>query len=236
MSSEPKSCPHCGQSAPILNRGVLSYCTACGQPRVPFSATSVTLAGQPSKFGGTLAAVVGWIVMGVGAMIALTIGLILQLIFPGALAAWGLAGMIAVVSIGLGLALLLSGRSLRRMGTRTAQQVHDQAVFALAAHKGGIVTAKDLSLAIGGTVEASDAMLTDMTKRSDLIVLEVDNEGHLFYRFPQIIPEKRRWLDPDRPRVAAPDAPQQRVAPEAVPDDAPLEDEAVPERRQTKAR
>ena len=73
-------------------------------------------------------------------------------------------------------------------------------------------------------------MLTEMTKRSELIVLEVDTDGHLFYRFPQIIPEKRRWLDPDRPRVAMPDAPQARVrAPEAVPDDAPLEDEASPD-------
>ena len=50
-------CPHCRQNAPIVYRGVLAYCTACGAPRPPFSAKSIDLAGQPSKIGGAVARV-----------------------------------------------------------------------------------------------------------------------------------------------------------------------------------
>jgi hypothetical protein len=194
VPQEQKSCPHCGQPAPIINRGVLSYCTACGQPRAPFSATSVTLAGQPSKLGGTVAAIMGWLVLGGGMLIAVTVGLLLQALFPAAIAGYGIGGMIALVSFGIGLALLLSGRSLRRLGTRAAQDVRDQAILALAAHKGGILTARDVSLALGDSVPQADALLTDMTKRGDQAVLEMDNDGRLTYRFPNVLPPvQQRW-------------------------------------------
>jgi hypothetical protein len=212
VPQEQKSCPHCGQRAPIVHRGVLSYCTACGQPRAPFSATSVTLAGQPSKVGGTVASIIGWIVLAGGLMVAGTVGLLLQALFPAAVAGYGIGGMIALVSIGISVALLLSGRSLRRLGARAAQDVRDQAILALAAHKGGVLTARDVSLALGDPVTEADALLTDMTKRGDQAVLEMDNDGRLTYRFPHVLPAvQQRWPAAEALRVPPADAPPKDV-------------------------
>jgi len=211
VPQEQKTCPHCGQPAPIVNRGLLSYCTACGQPRAPFSASSVTLAGQPSKVGGTIAAILGWLVLGGGLLIAVTVGLLLQAIFPAYIAGYGIGGMIALVSLGISLALLLSGRSLRRMGTRAAQDARDQAILALAAPKGGILTAKDVSIALGDTVPDSDTLLTDMTRRSDQAVLEMDDEGKILYRFPHVLPAtQQRWPAAEAAHVPV-DAPRTEV-------------------------
>jgi hypothetical protein len=194
VNPEPKPCPHCGQNAPIVHRGVLTYCTGCGRPRAPFSASNVTLAGRPSKVGGAIASVAGWVVIGVGIMVALAIGLLLQAIFPGAPASWGIGGMIAVASIGVGLALVLSGRSLSHIGTRAAQDVREQAITALATNQGGRVTARDAALALGISVQEADAVLAEMAKTGDDVVLEVNDQGGLFYRFAQILPETQmRW-------------------------------------------
>jgi hypothetical protein len=212
VPQEQKSCPHCGQRAPIVHRGLLSYCTACGQPRAPFSATSVTLAGQPSKVGGTIAAVLGWLVLGGGMMIALTVGLLLQALFPAAIAGYGIGGMIALVSLGIGLALLFSGRGLRRLGARAAQDVRDQAILALAAQKGGVLTARDVSLALGDSEPESDRLLTDMTKRGDEAILDMDEEGRLSYRFPHVLPTaQQRWPAAEALRVPTNDVARQPV-------------------------
>ena len=54
-------CPHCGQAAPLVYRGVLAYCSACGQLRGPLTGGSVNHAGSLSKAGGTVAKVFGWL-------------------------------------------------------------------------------------------------------------------------------------------------------------------------------
>src|SRR5437667_81825 len=45
-------CPHCRQNAPVVYRGLMAYCTACGQPRTPAEAVYALAAHR----GGVLAA------------------------------------------------------------------------------------------------------------------------------------------------------------------------------------
>jgi hypothetical protein len=225
VNVDRNSCPHCGQSAPVVNRGLYTYCTACGQPRAPFMASSVTLAGRPSKVGGTVAAVLGWIVLAVGSMVALAVGLLLQAIWPAGFAGWGIGGMIGLVSVAMGLALVWSGRTLRRSGKHAAESVRDQAIHALAAHRGGVLTAREVSSAIGVSIEEADAILTEMTKQGDDVSLDVDDEGNITYRFTRMVPAVRqRWPEAERARVDTTPAPTEAAA----------EDPSPPERRKAR--
>ncbi len=194
-------CPHCGRDVPVVHRGVLTFCTACGHARAPFT-RSVTLAGQPSRLGGRVASVTGTVVLVAGMMVAILAGLLFQAIFPAGFVGWGLAIMIALVTLAVGLGLRIGGRSLQRSGTKKADSVREEAVLALAAHKGGLVTARDVSLATAMPVEEADAFLTALTRRGDEVVLEVNDDGQLFYRFTRYLPEMRRWPEPGAARVA----------------------------------
>src|SRR5579862_6967824 len=98
LSRAPAMCPHCGQNAPVVYRGVLAYCTACNAPRPPLTGTALHLAGQPSRVGGAIARVAGWIFIAAGLSLALGLGGILQAIF-GHLTGLLVGGPIAVVSI-----------------------------------------------------------------------------------------------------------------------------------------
>src|SRR4029079_11264456 len=108
-------CPRCRQNAPLIYRGVNAYCTACGASRIPFANTSVTLAGQPSKVGGTVARVFGWIVLAVGWLLALSIaGLIAAL--GGESMAYVVGGPIALIASIAAYALLRGGKELKKSG------------------------------------------------------------------------------------------------------------------------
>ena len=57
-------CPYCQNDAPVVYRGMVAYCTACGAVRPAVLPTkSINLAGQPSKVGGIVAKVFGWLVL-----------------------------------------------------------------------------------------------------------------------------------------------------------------------------
>jgi hypothetical protein len=174
-------CPHCGREAPIVYRGVLPFCTACGALRVPLSSPSVNLAGKPSRVGGTFARVLGWLVLLCGGSLALALGLLfLALGAPGV----GLAIAIpfAVVVLAIGIALVQSGRSLNDSGVQVGQMTRDQALLSLAAHRGG-VTAVEAARALGISHAEADAMLTGLAKREpDRVGVDVDDEGVLWYR------------------------------------------------------
>jgi len=163
----------------------------------------VTLAGQPSKVGGTIARVLGWLILAGGLMIAVTVGVLLQALFPAAVAGWWIGGMFGGVTLAVALALILGGRSLHRVGARAAEDVRSQAIHALAAYKGGVLTAKDVSIALGGTEAEGDALLTTLAKRGDDAVLEVDDDGQMTYRFPHVLPAaQQRWPAAEKARIA----------------------------------
>jgi hypothetical protein len=190
-------CPHCRKNAPIVYRGMIAYCTACNQPRAPLTDRSVNMAGQPSKVGGTVANVFGWMMIAGGLITALLIGALFQAILPAGIFGWILGIVIGVVSVGIGGSLVYGGKSLKKSGTSVEKDTRERAIFALAQNRGGVLTANDVGAALGMSAADADAMLTDYAKTdSDRVRLEVDDAGAITYVFPQ-----HGWMGP---RVAAP--------------------------------
>jgi hypothetical protein len=174
-------CPHCGRDAPIVYRGVVPYCTACGALRAPLATPSINLAGKSSQMGGTVASVAGWLVLLVGMSIAAGLALLLWAIFSGVAAAV-VALPIAVVTAVVGLLLLRGGSSLRRSGADAERATRDQALLAMAGHHGP-VTAVDAARLLNVTVASADAMLTELAKREpERVALDVDDQGIVWYR------------------------------------------------------
>jgi hypothetical protein len=174
-------CPHCGREAPIVYRGVVPYCTACGALRAPLSTPSINLAGKPSQVGAAVASVAGWLVLAVGLSVALGLGLLLWALFSGAVAA-ALALPFALIASLVGFALLRGGSSLRRSGADAEQATRDQALLSMAGHHGP-VTAVDAARLLNVTVASADAMLTALAKREpERIAMDVDDQGVVWYR------------------------------------------------------
>jgi len=180
-------CPRCRQNAPLVYRGVSAYCTACGAPRVPLTGTSVNLAGQPSKVGGTVARVFGWLILSGGWLLALLVMFIWQLAASGGWAGYAFGAPIGIIASIMAWALLRSGKQLKASGDATEVATKNQAIFALAQTKGGVLTAWDVSQYLHVTPQEGDAILTKLAKESsDQVTLDVDDDGKLQYRFPAI--------------------------------------------------
>jgi len=176
-------CPQCKSRAPIVYRGVLAYCTACGAPRVPLTTKSTNLAGKPSMIGGALARVAGWIVLAGGVAMGLALLGILQAIFPAGFAGWAVGVPVIAISILFGTLLLRGGRSLESTGVAEQKDTHAAAIFSLAERAGNTVTAAQVADAIGVPTAKADELLTELAKtRPDHVVLEIDDAGNVFYR------------------------------------------------------
>ncbi len=186
-------CPACGREAPIVYRGVVPYCTACGAFRAPLSTASVNLAGKPSRVGGTVASVAGGLILLVGGAVALGISLLFaafHLVGVGL----ALASPFAVVSLVLGIVLVWRGGLLRRAGARTEQTTHEQALLELVAHR-GTITATDAAVALGLGVAEADAKITALAKsQPERIAVDVDDDGIVRYRIA-------RWSSHGEQRV-----------------------------------
>ena len=87
-----------------------------------------------------------------------------------------------VLVLVIGIVLVRSGRSLSSSGVEAARTTREQALLAVAAHRGA-VTAVEAARALGvGTAEA-DAMLTTLAKRDpDRVAVDVDDQGVVWYR------------------------------------------------------
>lgn len=211
-------CPHCGQRAPVVLRGLEAHCTACGGRRPPLAPQSLTLTGQPSRIGGTLATLSGALVLLVGLSLATFLGLLLQSIWPGSFVGWAFAIPIAAVTLFVGLGLLFGGRRLKRKGMDARRRVQLDAIRALANHRGGSVTALEAAKALDLPEEECDALLTQLAKDPrENVSLDVDDDGQIHYLFG--IPEKRWRVLEETAREAALEA-----------------DEAEPERPEWRAR
>lgn len=181
----PLICPHCGRDAPIVYRGVVPSCTACGALRAPLSTPSINLTGKSSRVGGTVASVAGWLVLLIGLSFELGLGLLLWTIFSVALAL-AVALPLALVSTVIGVALLRGGTSLRRSGANAERAVRDQALLSMAGHHGP-VTATDAARLLNVSVSAADDMLTELAKRDpDRITVDVDDQGVIRYRLANL--------------------------------------------------
>jgi hypothetical protein len=174
-------CPQCGREAPLVYKGVVPYCAACGALRAPLSSAPFHLAGKPSKVGGTVASVAGWLVLLVGFSAALGLGLLLWAFLPGAVAL-AVALPLALITGGVGAALLRGGSSLRASGQAAEMATRDQALISMTAHNGPM-TAVDAARMLNITVAAADAMLTELAKRDpERIAVDVDDQGIVWYR------------------------------------------------------
>jgi len=177
-------CPHCGQNAPIVYRGVAAYCAACGKLRVPLTGSALKLAGQPSRVGSIFARVFGWIVLGVGLSFALGIGAVAHLVFPAGFVGLAVGLPIAMLSLIVGGLLLRGGKHLDEKGASAEKDARAQAVFALASHKGGTLTAVDASRALDMPLAAAEALLQSLAKEQyEQVGVDVDANGTLVYRF-----------------------------------------------------
>ncbi|HTQ42902.1 MAG TPA: hypothetical protein VMI75_09135 [Polyangiaceae bacterium] len=174
-------CPACGREAPIVYKGVVPCCTACGALRAPLSSASVNMAGKPSRVGGTFAVVLGWVVLALGGSTALgVVLLLLALSWPAGALAIGLP--IALVTLITGVLLVKSGRSLQASGADAERETRTQALLAMAAQRGA-VTAREAAQALSTSVAEADAMLTELAKRDpERVAVDVDDQGVLWYR------------------------------------------------------
>lgn len=197
-------CPHCRQDAPIVYQGVAAYCSACGRPRPPLIAPSVSYAGKPSKVGGTVAGVIGWIVLAFGVSTALGLGLLLGSLFSvGVGLAFGLP--IGIFTAVLATVLLLSGRKLRQSGDEKQKETWRRAVFALASNRAGMVTADEAARALGVSPAQADAFLTELAKTtSEEVTVEINDNGGIYYAFPRLMPMGKQRIEPPRVRVEGP--------------------------------
>jgi hypothetical protein len=164
---------------------VNAFCTACGAPRSVLTPGSVNLAGQPSKVGGAITRVFGWIVLVFGTLLAAgTLAMCGSLVGMAAAAPYILSVPIALVAWVLSYFLLKGGKQLEQSGTDVQKATRTQAVFALANNRGGMVTPNDLAHAIGVMPKEADDILTAMAKEdSDNVSIEVDDNGNIYYRF-----------------------------------------------------
>ena len=225
-------CPRCHKNAPIVYRGMAAYCTACGAPRLPLAASSVTLAGKGSRIGGTVARGFGWVILVGGLSVALIIGAFLQWVIEGGVAGFAIGGPIAFASLVFGYLLLKGGKSLHRQGAGEEKGARTRALFALAQHRNGMITAMDAAQALDISPADADALLTDLAKTTpEQVSLELDDAGGIFFRFLQFTGGLGTWQGP-AVRVDASVAPT-RVAPTGVPQDVEvLEAEVIPPARQ----
>jgi hypothetical protein len=211
----PTRCPECGRDAPVVYRGVMPTCTACGAIRLPLSGASLNLAGKPSKVGGVLTGVLGWLVLLFGLSVALALGLL-------SLAIWtvgvGLAVALPLVllTLGLGLPLVLGGKAMRRSGTDAEREMREQAFLSMLSERGR-VSAAQAAGALGMRVEDADALLTSLAKsQPDRVTVDVDEDGTVWYGGAAVSAPASPWVAAPRVRVGAPAQPAVEVEAEVV--------------------
>lgn len=154
---------------------------------MPLAASSVNLAGQPSKVGGTVARVFGWLVLAFGWLAALIIGGIIFTVAPEGFAHWVVGAPIAIIASLIAYGLLKSGKQLEASGILAEMTTKNRAIFALANARGGVLTAPDLAQSIATTVQDADDTLTKLAKEyPDHVTVDIDDQGTVLYRFPTV--------------------------------------------------
>lgn len=174
-------CPHCGRDAPLVYRGVVPYCTACGGVRLPLSGPSINLAGRPSRVGGVVASAAGGVVLVGGVGLSFLVGGLLYALTTMEVALV-VAVPLAVVALVVGLSLWIGGRRLAQSGAEQQHATVDGALLQLAEERGAI-SAADAARALGLTASEADARLTEVAKRQpERMAVDLDDQGGIWYR------------------------------------------------------
>ncbi len=204
---------------------------------MPLAAPAVAMAGKPSQVGGTVAKIIGWIVLACGGIFAALVFVLFNALFPGSPAPWIAALTSLAFAVFFTVLFVMSGRSLVSSGQRKEEAVRMKAILAIARQRGGIVTAKDVAGALRMGEPAVDAWLTDLAKREpETLTVEFDDNGVISFRFLAYAALPRMRVDQGpvpRTRVA-PHIPGTRIAPEEEALGAAADGEAAPRRNRTR--
>lgn len=150
---------------------------------MPLASSSVNLAGQPSKVGGTVARVFGWLILAGGWVVGGLLAGLLLLLDAGWTPALVIGGPIALVASIVAWALLRSGKQLQKSGDDAEVATKNQAIFALANTRGGVLTAWDVAQMLQVTPKEGDDILTKLAKEHpDYVTVDVDDNGTILYR------------------------------------------------------
>ena len=176
-------CPSCRQTAPTLVHDLRVMCSAYGFERGPLSgATPVNLAGQTSRVGSWISRGVGWALLfasvcagGVG-LLAMTGPLWLKIVLGAPSLGMSLLGL------GLGWLALRGGRKLARHGHEAATHAREQAIRAMAAHRGGSVTAPEVATQLNLQLSDAQAALDGLATDGAGVTVDVDVDGKVHYR------------------------------------------------------
>jgi hypothetical protein len=182
----PMRCPHCYEDVPPILHGMRAYCSVCGG-ELPITAApgAVNVTGSPARVGATVAAALGWLVLLGGLMVALVLGGLVGLF--SANAGLFVGGAVGGVSLLAWLALLLGGKKLRTVGDDRTRSAQERVLHALAAQRGGALTARQAARALSIPEEDADALLTTIAKRHDgQVSVEVDDGGGISYVFRDV--------------------------------------------------
>lgn len=169
---------------------------------MPLVSTSVTLAGQPSKVGGTVARLIGWLVLAGGWTLAVALAALILVLGGAAWAVGVFAGPIALIASITAYFLLRGGRKLKKTGDDTEEATKNQAIFALANTRGGVLEVWDVARMLHVTPKEADDVLTKLAKEHpDYVKIDVDDDGRVLYRFPAIHWGGLPHMAPNAPRV-----------------------------------
>jgi len=160
---------------------------------MPLANSSVNMAGQTSKVGGTVARVFGWIALVAGLLLALTLGGLMAMLGAPAAALAVVNIPILIITAVVAYALLRSGKELKKSGDNTEQATKNAAIFALANTRGGTLRAMDVAQALQVTPKEGDDILTKLAKEdSDHVAIDIDDDGNILYRFKAVDWQRRQ--------------------------------------------
>jgi hypothetical protein len=183
-SASASPCAKCGQHSPIVLRGIESRCAACGAPRSLLAGPNLSLAGQPSRWGGVAASIAGVSVLVLGLSLSLGVWFLLQSIFPTLALGWAFAVPMGAASLLLGLLLLLGGRRLRKRGEERQRSVQLSAVKSLVQHRRGPISAHEVAGQLELPEAQVDSLLTTLAReQATSVLIDVDEAGHVVYDF-----------------------------------------------------
>jgi membrane protein implicated in regulation of membrane protease activity len=146
----------------------------------------LTHAGKPAHVAGAVVHAFGWLLFLLGLGFSLVMGLLVA-IFSGT-AGLVTGGVFAALSLAVFLLARYGKRRLDTEGDEAIARRREQALFALAANRGGRLQAFEAASALDMTVDDADKVLTQMAKqRPDDVDVEIGDQGEVFYEFARSI-------------------------------------------------
>lgn len=197
-------CPRCGLSAVPVYLGTRPRCAGCGAELSVSSQRALVAPGKRARLGGAVTRGIGWTVLASGLFVALTLGLFFKWLWPAGILGYLVGGGVTLVTVLLAFALLRGGKNLVTAGTNAEREVKEKAIYALAARQHGRLTVRDVSRALRVTEREADELLTSLAvERSDVVAMDVDDEGVVSFRVARRGSVVARGSTPARRAAAA---------------------------------